>query len=136
MFTLTEDAKARYSILLPALVVLMLLVFAITGSAQTKVVSKDTTTDAKLVQILKMKLEQASVISQINQFQKQELEPAMDKAIAADTVLKQKQEMLTKASEELKKMQEAYTAAKESLESETGCILKEDTMSLDCSEEK
>lgn len=135
MFMLTEDAKPRFAIWLPLLIAFLLLMFAVTGQAQTKVVSKDTSTDSKLMQILKMKLEQAAVISQINQFQKQELEPAMDKAIAADTILKQKQEMLTKASEELKKMQETYKATKESLEKETGCILKEDTMVLDCTNE-
>ena len=136
MFTLAQEDKKVFAIWLPILVVILLFVFAITGSAQTNVVENSATVgkEATIVKLATLRLQAIQMINEVNRFNTEEVQPALDKAIASNTVLEQKQEMLKKAGEEIAKLQTEYKTAKDTLEKETGCILIEDTMSLDCKE--
>lgn len=137
MFALTKEDKPVFALVLPVLVVILLLAFAATGHAQSRVVGPNdvSNTDAQVMNLVRSKLKQVQLINEVNAFNVEEVQPARDKAIAANVDFEQKQEMLQKAGEELKKMQEEYSASKKALEEKTGCIINEETMILDCTKE-
>lgn len=133
--TIVED-KLVFALWLPILVAVLLTIFAATGSAQTKVVGSPDINVESAGDLLKLKLKSTQMLNEINRFNVEELEPARDKAIAATTLFQEKQQMLQKAAKEVQTVQEQYTKAKEELESKTGCIMNEETMVLDCTEDK
>jgi len=137
MFTLTKEDKPVFALLLPALIIILLLAFVSTGQAQTQIVGSndESNNDALILDLVKSKLRQVQLINEANKFSVEEVQPAKDKAIAANADFEQKQEMMQKAGEELKKMQEEYSFAKKTLEEKTGCIINEETMVLDCTKE-
>lgn len=137
MFTLTKEDRPVFALALPVLVVVLLLAFAISGHAQSQVVGSNAAsdTDTLMLDLMRSKLQQMQLINEVNKFSVEEVQPARDKAIAANDDFEQKQEMLQKAGEELKKMQEEYSSTKNTLEEKTGCIINEETMVLDCTKE-